>query len=104
MVIKWKIHKIRGFTLIELLVVIAIIGILAVMVLVVINPVMVQQRARDAVRISDLLSLQQAIESFAIDNNSVPPDSGAQSMTRQSDTLPGWQYRPGVYGQWPGLD
>lgn len=51
----------RGFTLVELLVVIAIIAILAVIVGVVINPIELRKRSNDAARLSDMASLQQAI-------------------------------------------
>ncbi len=50
-----------GFTLVELLVVIAIIAILAAVVVLIINPVELTKRGRDAARLSDLSNLQQAI-------------------------------------------
>ena len=56
----------KGFTLIELLVVIAIIGILSSVVLASLNTA--RQKARDARRISDIKSLQLALELFANDN------------------------------------
>lgn len=51
----------RGFTLVELLVVIAIIAILAAVVVLIINPLELMKRSRDAVRFTDLANLQQAI-------------------------------------------
>lgn len=51
----------EGFTLVELLVVIAIIAILAAVVVLVINPLELTRRGRDATRLSDLANLQQAI-------------------------------------------
>lgn len=51
----------KGFTLVELIVVIAIIGILAAVVLFIINPLEIARRGRDSVRMSDLNNLQQAI-------------------------------------------
>lgn len=51
----------RGFTLVELLVVIAIIAILAAVVVLIINPLELTRRGRDAARLSDLSNLQQAI-------------------------------------------
>lgn len=50
-----------GFTLVELLVVIAIIAILAAVVVLIINPLELTRRGRDAARLSDLANLQQAI-------------------------------------------
>ena len=50
-----------GFTLVELLVVIAIIAILAAVVVLIINPLELTRRGRDAARLSDLANLQSAI-------------------------------------------
>lgn len=50
-----------GFTLVELLVVIAIIAILAAVVVLIINPLELTKRGRDAARLSDLANLQNAI-------------------------------------------
>ncbi len=51
----------KGFTLVELLVVIAIIAILAAVVVLIVNPLELTRRGRDAARLSDLANLQQAI-------------------------------------------
>src|SRR5688572_17556019 len=51
----------KGFTLVELLVVIAIIAILAAVVVLIINPLELTRRSRDAARLTDLANLQQAI-------------------------------------------
>ncbi len=51
----------RGFTLVELLVVIAIIAILAAVVVLVINPIELTRRGRDAARLTDLSALQSAV-------------------------------------------
>lgn len=61
----------KGFTLVELLVVIAIIAILAAVVVLIINPIELQKRARDATRLSDLATLQNAITVAAQENSSV---------------------------------
>lgn len=54
-------QTITGFTLVELLVVIAIIAILAAVVVLIINPLELTRRGRDAARLTDLSNLQQAI-------------------------------------------
>lgn len=54
---KWS----RGFTLVELLVVIAIIAILAAIVILIVNPLEITRRTRDATRFADLTSIQNAI-------------------------------------------
>lgn len=51
----------QGFTLVELLVVIAIIAVLAAVVVLIINPLELTRRSRDAARLTDLSNLQQAI-------------------------------------------
>lgn len=50
-----------GFTLVELLVVIAIVAILAAVVVLIINPLELTRRGRDAARLTDLANIQQAI-------------------------------------------
>lgn len=50
-----------GFTLVELLVVIAIVAILAAVVVLIINPLELTRRGRDAARLTDLADLQNAI-------------------------------------------
>lgn len=50
-----------GFTLVELLVVIAIVAILAAVVVLIINPLELTRRGRDAARLSDLSNMQNAI-------------------------------------------
>lgn len=51
----------QGFTLVELLVVIAIIAILAAVVILIINPLELMKRGRDATRLKDLSNLSSAI-------------------------------------------
>ena len=53
--------EVKGFTLVELLVVIAIIAILAAVIVLIINPLELTRRGRDATRLSDLDNLQHAI-------------------------------------------
>ncbi len=60
----------KGFTLIELLVVIAIIGILSSVVLVSLNSARV--KARDAKRISDVGSIQQALALYYDSHGNYP--------------------------------
>ena len=59
--------RVQGFTLIELLVVIAIIAILAVVVVLTLNPAEMMREARDSNRLSDLATLQSAINLYSTD-------------------------------------
>jgi type II secretion system protein G len=87
--------KSKGFTLIELLVVVAIIGILATVVLSSLSSA--RESARDAKRLSDIKTIQTALEMYANDNNGKYPtiswagshaDSWADLEGRLGTTLP----------------
>ena len=54
----------KGFTLLELLIVIGILAILTAAVVVVLNPAQLLAQARDSQRLSDLASVQSAINLF----------------------------------------
>jgi prepilin-type N-terminal cleavage/methylation domain-containing protein len=60
-------HFRKAFTLIELLVVIAIIAILAVVVVLTLNPAELLRQARDANRVSDLATINSAINLYNTD-------------------------------------
>lgn len=92
--------KKRGFTLIELLVVIAIIGILSSIVMASLNSA--RAKSRDAKRLSDIKSLQLALELY-FDYNKAYPTGNYESLKTSlvdSDfisTLPG-DPPPSVWG------
>jgi len=56
--------RFKGFTLVELLIVIAIIGVLAVVVLVAINPIEQLAKTRDAGRISTVTQVGHAVQAY----------------------------------------
>lgn len=62
----------KGFTLIELLVVLGLIAILAAILIVVINPARIFQRARDTQRIGDLRNLDSALSGYLAELSSNP--------------------------------
>jgi len=66
----------KGFTLVELLIVIAIIGVLAVVVLVAINPVEQLAKTRDSGRISSVTQLGHALQAYYTSKNAIyPPEA-----------------------------
>jgi len=66
----------KGFTLVELLIVIAIIGVLAVVVLVAINPVEQLAKTRDSGRISSVTQLGHALQAYYTSKNALYPPVG----------------------------
>jgi len=73
-----KFKEVRGgFTLVELLVVIAIIGVLAVVLLIAINPAQQLARTRDAGRKSAVTQVGHSLEAYATSHNGVYVAEGA---------------------------
>lgn len=62
----------KGFSLVELIIVVAIIGILAGVVIAVVNPNTQLQKARDSGRKTALKNLQNALEQYYTDNGVYP--------------------------------
>ena len=96
-----KTHKNKGFTLIELMMVISIISLLSSIVLASLSQA--GKRSRDAVRLSDIKQIRNAIELYINDNKHAPflngcdqsnPDFGfnckAYSSDSSGDTTPSW--------------
>ncbi len=75
----------QGFTLIELLIVITIIGVLVGVVLVVINPTKVRQKARDSRRVTDLVTVSNAIK-YALADTKIELVDTATCVTCKSTT------------------
>ncbi|MAQ77189.1 hypothetical protein CL684_01550 [Candidatus Campbellbacteria bacterium] len=75
----------KGFTLIELLVVIAIIGVLSSTILGSLSDARAQ--ARDARRLSDIRSIQTALEVYYTNNGTYPTDSWQGSHNGSWDTF-----------------
>lgn len=57
----------KGFTLVELLVVIALIAVLAVAVILTLNPAELLKQGRDSTRVSDLGNINSALSLFFVD-------------------------------------
>ena len=67
-----SLNKVKGFTLIELLIVIGVLGVLATVLLIIIDPVKQLQRARDTKRKANIAQIQQALELYRADRNVYP--------------------------------
>ncbi|MFH1742459.1 MAG: type II secretion system protein [bacterium] len=79
-------RRCQGFTLIELLIVVAIIGILAAIA--VPNFLNAQTRARVSRTAGDLRAIGLAIQSYLVDENSLPPNNSHLTVDLKSLTTP----------------
>jgi prepilin-type N-terminal cleavage/methylation domain-containing protein len=73
----------KGFTLIELLVVLAIIAVLAVVVVLVLNPAELLRQSRDSQRLSDMSTLDDAINFYAANTGGGMGTSSVTPILRQ---------------------
>lgn len=78
----------KGFTLLELLIVVLIIGILAGVIISVVNPVAQQNRARDAITVSALNKVVLATESYYSAYGVVPQGSNFFNGLIDASTQP----------------
>lgn len=79
-------NRSSAFTLVELLIVIGIISVLAVALLVTINPTEAQRRARDSQRLRDINSLQTLAESWLNEGRSEFCTAGCSSVNGSTAT------------------
>ena len=84
----------QGFTLVEMMVVVVIIGLLATVVA--INVLPSQDRAMVTKAKADIATLEQAIETYRLDNLDVPADLQALVAAPPGLASPD-RYRPGGY-------
>ena len=98
-----KLNERSSFTLIELLIVIAIIGILAAVVVLVVNPAQLVAQGRDSTRIQDLASINTALGEYLANGNTFlgssntvyvsVPDTSTTCSDLGLPALPtGWSY------------
>ncbi len=78
----------KGFSLVELLVVALLIGVLTSAIIVIINPATIRARGRDSQRISDLKTIQIALEQFYLKHRGYPSSatSGCQVSSGVAST------------------
>ena len=86
----------KGFTLIELLVVVAIIGILATIVLSSLSSA--RERARDATRLSDIRTIQTALELYNLETGAYPVVPGGVSPAWSGSNTAKWATLEGLLG------
>lgn len=77
----------KGFTLIELIVVIAVLATLLVMVIIVLNPKVQFNKARDSRRKSDLNNIAKALVMYKNDFSVYPPDDGNGNISACSPSI-----------------
>lgn len=95
-------RRTNAFTIIELLVVIGIISILAVALLVSLNPAEAQKRARDSQRLKDMNTIQAMLEQYINDGGAM---SGcATGSPCSSSTVTGTSPNPCGTGNWMALN
>lgn len=82
--VRFRGHRSQGFTLVELLVVIAIIGLL--LTAAVASFAYVRERARDTKRVSDMKTLQKALEIY-LTTNARYPIAAADTCLTNADTI-----------------
>jgi prepilin-type N-terminal cleavage/methylation domain-containing protein len=75
-----------GFTLLELLIVIVILGILATVMVVVVNPAHQLARARDTQRETDIYSIAATIQQYAAEHSGALPDTDGDPDTSNFPT------------------
>lgn len=94
-------HQLSGFTIVELLIVIVVIGILAAITIVAYNGI--QDRARNAQRVSDVNTIQKALEQYKALNGTYPATSAFTTATLQamcSGVATGYGYSFATDGTW----
>ena len=85
----------KGFTLIELLIVIAVLGVLAAVVLVIINPVEQLARGRDSGRKSTIAQLGTAVQTYYTSNSAYPSTASWNTeLTASSGELKSFPTNP----------
>lgn len=75
-----------GFTLIEILIVIAIIGILASVLMIVINPGRQLAKARDTTRKTDLFAILSSVYQYTTEHSGDLPDTDGDPLTNNFPT------------------
>lgn len=94
--------NVSGSSLIELVVICMVVVIFGSIIFLLLDPVEIRMKARDAKRVSDMLVLAQAIEQYALDNNNTPPD--ANTTVRRSNQAASGNYAIANGTGWIAVD
>lgn len=100
----------KGFTLIELLIVMAILGVLAVVVLVAINPAEQLARTRDSGRVSSVTQIGHAVQAYYTSKSDFPVATDGSWITDslvasgEMGSVPGEVEGTGTYSKCAGVD
>lgn len=78
----------KGFTMIELLITMSLIGILATVVVFLINPARMLARARDTQRQSDLVAILSSIYQYSSEHSGALPDTDGDPLTSNFPSTP----------------
>ena len=104
MSVKTLLRTRESFTLIELLIVVGVVGLLAIIVLLVLNPAEMTKSARDSNRLNDFETINKAIKLHQVDQPSAyqgsssvvyvsVPDDNINCSNIELPSLPGgWSY------------
>ncbi len=94
-------NKQIGFTLIELVISIAILAVLAVFIIVTLDPFTQFEKSRDARRKSDLAQIQKALEQYYQDHEQYPPSTGFNNGVNSFEIIDtSTNYPPGTPIAW----
>lgn len=97
-----KSHYNPGFTLIELLLVVGLIGVLAGVVIRVIDVNKTKDRAKDAVRLSNMDKVMQGLEAFYTVENKYPAEGETANHDPLNSTAPDSVALSTYIKFWPG--
>jgi prepilin-type N-terminal cleavage/methylation domain-containing protein len=82
----YRLKLISGFTLLEILVVLTIIGIMATVMMVIINPAHQLAKARDTQRETDIYSIVATIQQYTTEHSGTLPDTDGNPLTNNFPT------------------
>ncbi|MFA6096815.1 MAG: type II secretion system protein [Candidatus Paceibacterota bacterium] len=92
-----KQEQLKGFTLLELLIVIAILSILAMALILVLNPAETMKKSRDTQRMTDLSTVKTAIGLYLTNSTTPAMDMGSNGSCKVGATWVGEESSGKIY-------